>query len=260
MSSSISVRKISHITSIAAAMAVSACNLAYGAGAGAGAGAVAPSTNSGRVSPGGPSASGDSAPAGTPSVAPNARFSDFAFAVHEAQGNYYSAFIIDKMTTFKVGGACMAKMTQKNSVAIQKSSYYVLSILKLVKLWTGDDWEAIETQANNDREKGRVLVEPLADKFASQFHMTITVEGDDCDMAMTSRWLNYWYQVSETFGNHPPAAKKLAIDLKMTNTRETTASVDATGTTFAIVGPIAIVQPHWEEIVNRPFLRVTSHP
>ena len=182
------------------------------------------------------------------------RWDDYAFAVRERTGTYYGPWTITKFTTFKVGKACWTKMADPKSDAVNNASYYVRNVHTLAKTWTGDDWDSIEGQ-NNDHAKNRHLVEPMMDKFASQFHMTIAVEGDDCGVDRDALWIRYWYGISEAFAHYPPAAGKLFITLNVTTTRDVTAEVDESGTTFTITAPRDIEAPEWSEKLERPFRR-----
>lgn len=221
-----------------------------GTGAGTGAGGGAPESSYGGPSgaTGGPGAGDAVATEGEP------RWDDYAFAVREREGTYYGPWTITKFTTFKVGKACWAKMADPKSDAVNNASYYVRNVHELAKTWTGDDWGSIEGQ-NSDRAKNRKLVEPMMDQFASRFHMTIEVEGDDCGVDREALWIRYWYGISEAFADYPPASGKLFITLKVTNTRDVTSEVDETGSHFTITAPRDIQAPEWSEKLERPFRR-----
>ena len=65
-------------------------------------------------------------------------------------------------------------------------------VAKLAKQWTGDDWDAIESQSENDKETDLKLVEPMVVAFKMRFSITATVEGNDCDSKRNALWLRYW--------------------------------------------------------------------
>ncbi|MBA3540329.1 MAG: hypothetical protein H0T79_12005 [Deltaproteobacteria bacterium] len=180
---------------------------------------------------------------------------DFAFAVRERTGTYYGPWIISKLTTFKVGKACWAKMSSADAAPVNTAGYYIRNVHELAKLTTGEDWDRIENQ-HGDRAKDRRLVEPLMDRFASQFHMTIAVEGDDCSVERDALWISYWYQIAETFAAYPPLSGKLFVTLNVTNTRDVTVEVDDTGSHFTITAPRDIEAKGWHEKMEKPFRKV----
>ncbi len=182
------------------------------------------------------------------------RWDDYAFSVRERTGTFWGPWTITKFTTFKVGKACYAKMADPKSDAVNNASYYVRNVHELAKTWTGEDWEQVENQ-RSDRAKDRRLVEPMLDQFASRFHLTIAVEGDDCGVDRDALWIRYWYQISEAFADYPPAAGKLFITLNVTTARDVTAEVDDTGSHFTITAPRDIEAPEWSEKLERPFRR-----
>lgn len=200
------------------------------------------------VSGGGKSAAADAGP-GEP------RWDDFSFAVRERTGTYYGPWIITKFTTFKVGKACWEKMADDKADPVNTASYYIRNVHELAKIWTNEDWDRIENQ-HSDRAKDRKLVEPLMNKFADQFHMTIAIEGDDCEVNRDALWLRYWYNISEAFADYPPAAGKLNITLNVTDTREVTVEVDDTGSVFTITAPRDIEAANYGEKLEKPFRRV----
>lgn len=198
--------------------------------------------------------SGDGGGAGATAGDAEPRWDDFAFATRERSGTYYGPWIITKLTTFKVSKACYAKMADPKSDAVNNTSYYIRNVHELAKKWTGDDWDDIEDQ-NGDRAKNRKLVEPMIDKFKERFHMTIAVEGDDCEVGRDALWIRYWYGISEAFADYPPASGKLDITLNVTNTRDVTVEVDETGSKFVFTAPRDIEAPEWSDKLERPFRR-----
>ncbi|MCX5741780.1 MAG: hypothetical protein NT062_04680, partial [Proteobacteria bacterium] len=110
--------------------------------AGDGAVGTDPSVQSGYGGPAGPMAPG--APSSTTAKPGEPRWDDFAFAVRERSGSYYGPWIISKLTTFKVGAACYAKLGDKDSGSLNQTSYYIRNVAALAKAWTGDDWGQIE--------------------------------------------------------------------------------------------------------------------
>lgn len=211
------------------------------------------SSESSYAGPSGLSGGGGSSSAAAGPAEP--RWDDFAFAVRERTGTYYGPWTITKLTTFKVGKQCWEKMADAKADPVNTASYYIRNVHELAKTWTNEDWDRIENQ-RSDRAKDRKLVEPLMNKFAEQFHMTIAIEGDDCEVERDTLWLRYWYSISEAFADYPPASGKLFITLNVTDTREISVDVDETGSTFTITAPRDIEPRDYSEKLEKPFRRV----
>ncbi|MEJ7603549.1 MAG: hypothetical protein WKG01_37025 [Kofleriaceae bacterium] len=220
-----------------------------GGAAGDPSGGPAEGSYGGPAEPGGPGEGGGTAPTGPAEP----RWDDFAFAVRERSGTYYGPWTITKLTTFKVGQACYAKLGEKDSGSLRNTVYYIGSVHELAKKWTGEEWDRIENQ-RSDRAKDRALVEPMMDEFGKRFHMTIAIEGDDCETERDALWIRYWYQIGEAFQNHPPAAGKLFVTLNVSATaRDITSTVDETGTKFTFTAPRDIEAKDWTDKLAKPF-------
>ena len=208
---------------------------------------------------GGPSTASGGAGSGPAQAGPGEpRWDDFAFAVRERSGTYNAPWVISKFTTFKVSPSCYAKLGDKDSDALNNSSYYTREVLTLAKTWTGDDWEAIENQ-RSDRARDRALVEPMMNEFTKRFHMTIAVEGDDCDNTREALWIRYWYAIGEAFAAYPPAAGKLDVTLNVTAAaRDVSVDVDETGSHFVFTAPRDIEARDWSDKLEKPFRRVAK--
>lgn len=247
---------------LASLLSTSACVAGAGLTAGGrGTGTAGPTTTAGSEG-GGESSYGGPAGvvAGTGGTAPAAgpaepRWDDFAFAVRERSGTYYAPWILTKLTTFKVSPSCYAKLGDKESDSLNNTSYYARSVANLAKAWTGDDWDSIEGQ-NSDHAKNRTLVEPMIDAFASRFHMTIVLEGDDCDTTRQALWIRYWYAVGMAFEKYPPLAGKVFVTLNVSSkARDVTSDVDESGTQFTITAPAGIEARDWTDKLEKPFRR-----
>lgn len=213
------------------------------------------SDGSAESSYGGPAESTGGGSSGAAASGPaEPRWDDFAFAVRERSGTYYGPWTITKLTTFKVGKECWKKMADPQADPVNNASYYIRNVHELAKQWTSEDWDRIENQ-HGDRAKDRKFVEPLMDKFAKQFHMTIAVEGDDCEVGSDAWWIRYWYNVAEAFAKYPPASGKLFVTLNVGDVRDITVDVDETGSEFTITAPRDIEPKDWAEKLERPFRR-----
>ncbi len=223
---------------------------AYGAPAEASYGAPAQGSYGGPAEP-----VAGAGPAARPTGPVEPRWDAFSFAIRERSNTYNGPWAITKLTTFKVGRTCYAKLGEKDSGALDNSIYYIRQVVGLAKAWTGDDWDQIENQRAN-RAKDRALVEPMMDEFGKRFHLTIAVEGEDCETNRDALWIRYWYTLGEAFLNYPPTAGKLFITLNVTAaSRDVTVDVDDTGTQFAITMPRDIEARDWQDKMSKPFRR-----
>jgi hypothetical protein len=186
------------------------------------------------------------------------RWDDFAFAVRERSGTYYGPWTITKLTTFKVGPTCYAKLGEKESGPLNNTGYYIRSVHALAKKWTGEEWDRVENQ-RSDRAKDRRLVEPMMDEFAKRFHMTIAIEGDDCENDRDALWVRYWYTIGEAFENYPPLGGKLFITLNVTAAaRDVSVAVDDSGTQFTFTAPRDIEAKEWHDKIAKPFRKAAA--
>jgi hypothetical protein len=183
---------------------------------------------------------------------------DFAFEVKESTGDYHRAWVISKLTTFKVGKKCWEQMADKDKFsAVHSASFYTADIAEYAKALTGDDWSRIETQNNNDRETNKKLVEPMMDAFKSRFSLTISVEGDDCKPEHGALWLKYWTTIGSILTDYPPAADKVKITLDVkAKAKDVKVTVDKKGGTFVITAPRDIEVAAWDDKIGKPFRKV----
>ena len=192
----------------------------------------------------------------TPAAATKAtKFSDFAFEVKEATGEFYTGWIIDKLTTFNVSPSCMEKMLDHDGGALHTATFYTRDVAQLAEKLTGDDWSAIESQ-NGGREKNKKLVEPMIDSFKDRFHMTVTVEGDDCDGAFSSLWTNYWGTASRTLLDNPPETDKVFINLiAKPGVKDMSVTFDDATSTYTIIGPRDVEKGGWSDKIEKAMKR-----
>ena len=236
-------------------LVTSAC-VASGSAGLTGGGTTTAGTNGGATEGGygGPAGTIEGDGASGPAAGPTEpKWDDFAFAVRERSGSYWAPWTITKFTTFKVGEACYAKMGGKDSGALNNTPYYARSVHELAKKWTNEEWERVENQ-RSDRRKDRALVEPMMNDFSSRFHMTIAVEGDDCEVDRDALWIRYWYTIGEAFENYPPSAGKLFVTLNVSGSaRDIKVDVDDSGSNFTITAPRDIEAKDWNDKLEKPF-------
>lgn len=184
---------------------------------------------------------------------------DFAFGLKEYTGAYAPSWVLTKLTTFKLGAKCAAKLDDKNGGALHAASFATRDIIEYAKAVTGDDWSAIESQSNSDREKNKELVEPKMDAFKAKLAFHISVEGDDCDAKQSSLWLRYWTTLATSLRNYPPKAGKVTINLNVTaKAKEVTAEVSKDGGTFTFTAPRDLESTEWSDRLDRPFRKLAS--
>ncbi len=184
---------------------------------------------------------------------------DFAFALKDYTGEYNRSWVLTKLTTFKLGKKCFAKLADKNEGALHAASFYTRDIVEYAKGLTSDDWSSIESQNNSDRETNKKLVEPMMDAFKARFGLTIAVEGDDCDAKQNSLWLRYFTTLGTAVRNYPPKAGKVFITLNVTaKAKGVTAEVSKDGSTFTFTAPRDIETPEWGDKLERPFRKIVA--
>lgn len=182
---------------------------------------------------------------------------DFAFAVKEATGDYHPAWVLTKLHTFKVGKACRAKLADKEAGAVHAATFATRDIAAWAKDAGAEDWDAVEGQSNNDPAYNRDLVAKDMDAFAKRFSVTVTVEGDDCDVKGNSLWLRYWTSIATALRDYPPKAKTVKLSLTVnTKAKELTATVGKDGATIAFVGPRDVEKGMWSDAITNAFKKV----
>ena len=185
---------------------------------------------------------------------------DFAFALKEHTGGAYApSWVLTKLTSFKLGAKCAARLDDKSEGALHAASFATRDIIAYAKTVTGDDWSAIENQSNSDREKNKELVEPKMDAFKARLAFNISVDGDDCDAKGNSLWLRYWTTLATSLRNNPPKATKVTINLVVTSkAKEVTSEVSKDGSTFTFTAPRDLESTDWSDRLDRPFRKLAA--
>lgn len=188
------------------------------------------------------------------------RISDLAFEMRDSSGSQHLAWAFTKLTTLRVGEACWAKLLDEKANdepltsamrASRRLAEYALAV-------TGDDWKRIEEQAG-DREANRKLVEPMIDELAAKVHVTVIVEGDDCDVGFNGLWHRYWHTSLAALVKYPPASGKAFITITAAaKAKDLTVAVDKTGTKFTITAPRDIQPIDWPARIEKAFRKVAK--
>ncbi len=182
---------------------------------------------------------------------------ELSFMTYEYTGRYWTAWVMSKLTTFKVGKKCQAVMPDREKSALHSASFYTRDIGEYAKLVGAEDWDAIEQQSANEPEYNRELVAKDMDEFAKRFHVTVSVEGDDCDIKHGSLFLKQWTQIGTALKNYPPKAKKVSINLELkAKAKDVTITASKDGSTFTIVGPRDLEPTGWSDKYDAAFKRV----
>jgi len=182
----------------------------------------------------------------------------FSDGLKEYTGEYSRAWVLGKLTTFKVGKNCAARLADKTEGALHAASFYTRDILEYAKALTGEDWSALESQNNSDRETNKALVEPKLDAFKSRFGVTVSVEGDDCDAKQSSLWLRYWTTLGTSLKNFPPKAAKVFVTLNVTSKARDVTVESKDGSTFTITAPKDIEAADWSNKIDKPFRKLAA--
>ena len=186
---------------------------------------------------------------------------EFSFMAYEYGGRDWSAWVLSKFTTFKVGKKCLARMPDRDKSALHTASFYTRDIGEYAKLVGAEDWDRIEQQSANEPEFNRELVAKDMDEFAKRFHITVSVEGDDCDVSHGALWLKLWSQIATSLKSYPPKAKKVSITLDVkAKAKDVTITASKDGSTFTIVGPRDIEPTGWSDKFDAAFKRVARKP
>jgi hypothetical protein len=127
-------------------------------------------------------------------------------------------------------------------------------VAQLAEKLTGDSWSSIESQNNNDRENNKKLIEPMIDRFSQSFHLSVTVDGDDCDTRHGALWMKYWTSIAENIRENPPASGKVFVQLAVRgDARDVKVQVDESTSTYTIVAPRDIEPTGWSDKLEKPF-------
>ena len=192
-----------------------------------------------------------------PTLAVADRQADLAFEVQQGS-SFTKGEVITKLVTLQLGEKCWDKVLDKKHATLLRIGGYAGAIAAYAKQVTGDDWPAIESQSANSKEKNRELVAKMVDDFKPKFHLTVKVEGDDCEKD-SALWTKYLSQTTEALAKYPPKAGKAFITINVTaKAKGVKTVVSKDGATFTITGARDIEASGWPNEISNPFLRVSS--
>lgn len=183
----------------------------------------------------------------------------FADGLKEHTGTWTSVHVLTKLSTFKVGKKCLAKLPDKNNGALHAASYFTRDVAEYAKALTGEDWYAAEGDGAPTRDANKDKVGAMVDAFKSKFSVTVNVEGDDCDAKQNSLWLRAWSGVATSIKNFPPPTGKVFVTINVTSkSRDITVDVKD-NTTFTFTMPKDIEPAgNWNDKLDKPFRKAAG--
>lgn len=183
---------------------------------------------------------------------------DFAFLTKEATGEYYTAWVLTKLHTWRVSKKCYPKLADKDA-GVHAATFATRAIANYAKSVGAEDWDAIEGQSTGEKETNRGIVEQDMDAFKKRFSLTVAVDGDDCDAARNSMLLKSWTTVAKSLERYPPKAKKVAVTLTLAaKAKDVAVKVGKDGATFAITVPRDVEPVGWSDKIEKAFQKVST--
>lgn len=184
---------------------------------------------------------------------------DLAFAVENSNHDKHSGWIVERLMTLQLGDKCFAKVLDKKTQGVSLIGANTRKIQRYAKQITGDDWSTIESQSANTKEANRDIVSKMVDEFKPKFHVTVKLEGDDCDATGNALWLKYLGGALTALDTYPPKSGKMNITINVTSKQKgVTAEVDKTGTSIVIKGSRDVEASGWSDTIEKALLRVSS--
>jgi hypothetical protein len=183
---------------------------------------------------------------------------DFSFELKQQTHDSHRPWVIDKFVTLNLGKACWAKVNDKKNRALGIATSITREVADYAKGVTGNDWSKIEGQSANSAEANRKLVEKMMDDFRPSLHITVTVEGDDCDTSGNALWLKYWGETVRALKANPPKGGKAQITVNVTSKAKGVAVEVRDGSVFTITGSRDVEASGWGGEIQKAFQRVSG--
>jgi hypothetical protein len=184
---------------------------------------------------------------------------DLAFEVGEINHDKQSVWVVERLMTLKVSAKCYAKLADKTNGAVGAFASDARYIQRYATAVTGDDWGHIESQNANTRDANRATVDKMIDAFEPKFHLTINLEGDDCDAGSGALWLKYPSNAILAIVKYPPKAKTLNVVIDITaKAKALSVDVGKDGSTLKVTAPRDIEPPAWSNTVEKAMKRVSA--
>ena len=184
---------------------------------------------------------------------------DLAFSAQENNHDKVSGWVLERMVTLKLGDRCWAKILDKKNHGNALFASYARDIEAYARTVTGDDWAALEGQSANSPEANRAIVDKLVTEFAPKLHLTVIVDGDDCDASGNAMWLKYVSEALTSLETYPPKTGKAFVTIHVDPKVKTVRTVvGKDGSTFTITGAKDLEPSGWPSEVEGPMKRVSS--
>jgi hypothetical protein len=183
---------------------------------------------------------------------------DLVFQVQERH-SYTQSIVLRDLMTLQLGGKCWDTALDHKNVLQSRIAAAAGRVAKYGSALTGgDDWRKIETQSNSTKDKNRALVADRVAQLKGKVHITVKVEGDDCD-GPQPLWMKYLGEVSESLEEFPPKSGKAFITINvLAKAKGVKTEVSADGTKFTIIGARDIEESGWPSQIEMPFKRVST--
>jgi hypothetical protein len=195
-------------------------------------------------------------------VAPGSADADvtaYADAVKAKTNDYYRAWTISKLTTWKVGKKCWEKIVAPEGRILDLTSFMTREIAGYAKQVTGDDWATIEGSGMSEKEANKAKLEPMVTAFRQKFSLSVSIDGDDCDASHDPLWMQYVMRAVEAVNAKPPAAGKAFIVIDVSSkTKQFSIAASKDGATFKISGPKEIASAKWQDELGRVFAQAAK--
>jgi hypothetical protein len=183
---------------------------------------------------------------------------DLAFAVQESNHDKTSGWIIERLVTLDIGDACWAKVLDHKNGALSKLASDARYIERFAKALTGDEWSALENQGANNRDANRALVDKMITEFVPKFHLTIRLDGKDCDAGSSALWLKYASITTIALSKYPPKAGRLHVTIDVTSAKGLRAEMNKDGSELVITGSRDIESENWSDTIEKTLKRAST--
>ena len=185
---------------------------------------------------------------------------DLAFAVAQSNHDKHSGWIVERLMTFQLPQKCYGKLIEKGSTARNLLASYARSIQRYAAVVTGDDWSAIEGQSANSPEANEKIVDKMVDDFKPKFHITVKLEGDDCEASGHALWMKYIGETLTALRNYPPKSGKMNVVIDVTSkVKGVTAVTGKDGASLTVTASRDIEKSGWPDSIENALQRVSSH-
>jgi len=183
---------------------------------------------------------------------------DLAFQVKESS-SYTQSVVIENLMTLQLGGKCWDTVLDRKNVLQSRIAAAAGELAKYGSAVTGgDDWRQIENQRNSTPEKNRELIAARVATLKPKLHITVKVEGDDCD-GPQPLWSKYLGTVARAIAAYPPKSGKALVTINvLAKAKGVKTEVSKDGSTFTITGARDIEASGWPNEIDLPFKRVST--